>query len=84
MKINAILGYYDQTSLGEYLLMYLGGALILFLITRELWTWYFKINALVENQEKQLKLTEQQNQLLEKMASPPKQVIPEGNMNIKE
>jgi hypothetical protein len=52
--------------------------IIVFLITRELWAWYFKINQLIGNQEKHIKLIEHQNKLLERMAGPDNSFVSEG------
>jgi len=58
-------------SLGEYLLVYFLVAIILLLVTRGLFLWYWKIDKMVSNQEKQIQLSEQQNKLLKQLTGSP-------------
>jgi len=64
-------GYSQQMSLGEYLLVYFLVAIILLLVTRGLFLWYWKIDKMVSNQEKQIQLSEQQNKLLKQLTGSP-------------
>lgn len=64
-------GYSQQMSLAEYLIIYFLGVLILFLITRGVFLWYWKIDKIVGNQENQIKLIEEQNKLLRELTRSP-------------
>ncbi|MBS1520698.1 MAG: hypothetical protein JST50_06870 [Bacteroidetes bacterium] len=64
-------GYSQPMTLGEYLLIATLIAIVLFFITRELFLWYWKVNEMVSNQQKQIKLSEEQNKLLRQLTGSP-------------
>jgi hypothetical protein len=67
-----LLQRYDDLTTGQYVLIIGFVGLILFFIFREIMVWYLKINTMLDNQEKQIKL-------LEKIATPPTTHSTEGS-----
>jgi hypothetical protein len=52
------LEWYSGLDTVVYAVIALGIIFLVFMVLRELFTWYWKINAIVENQVKQTKLLE--------------------------
>jgi hypothetical protein len=48
------------------ILLYIVGSVIIFFVTREIWTWYFKMNKVVQNQKEQVDILKDIRNLLER------------------